>query len=100
MKDQLQRLRSWYEVHCDGEWELEAGIRIATISNPGWSLHVRLTETELEAKPFEEIRIDYDSDRDWLICRKNGDVFEGFCGPTKLEELLERFLSWAEHATR
>ncbi|MFE6026463.1 Imm53 family immunity protein [Streptomyces niveus] len=43
----LDWLRNWYAQQCDGEWEHERGVRIATIDNPGWTVSIDLEESEL-----------------------------------------------------
>jgi hypothetical protein len=94
MDDVLRRLDEWYRSQCDGDWEHEYGIRIATLDNPGWSVDVSLAETELEARPFEAVsRADGD---DWIFCRVENGVFDGSCGVGQLTEVLEIFLRWAE----
>ncbi len=40
-------IEAWYVSHCDGEWEHEFGIRIATIDNPGWHLEIDIVDTSL-----------------------------------------------------
>jgi|SRR5215472_8220686 len=95
MTDALARLQTWYLSHCDGQWEHGYGVRIGTLDNPGWSLRIDLTGTELATAKFPERKDNYESERDWLICRKTKEVFEGFCGPTRLADVIEVFLSWA-----
>ncbi|MEV8403368.1 Imm53 family immunity protein [Streptomyces niveus] len=43
----LDWLRNWYAQQCDGEWEHERGVRIATLDNPGWTVSIDLEESEL-----------------------------------------------------
>ena len=95
MSTVLERLQTWYASHCDGEWEHGHGVRIDTLDNPGWTLRIDLTGTQLATIPFAEHKDNYESERDWLICSKKDGVFEGACGPTRLTDLLEVFLSWA-----
>ncbi len=44
----LDFLIAWYSRHSDGDWEHDLGIRIGTLDNPGWSLDVRIGDTELD----------------------------------------------------
>ena len=62
-------------------------------------LQVSVAGTDLEEAEFREYKDNYDSERHWLICTKKGDIFEGHCGPTRLGDMLEVFLSWAERET-
>ncbi|MFE2849501.1 Imm53 family immunity protein, partial [Streptomyces scopuliridis] len=32
----LDWLQNWYTQQCDGDWEHEWGVKIATLDNPGW----------------------------------------------------------------
>jgi hypothetical protein len=31
----LEFIVAWFARHCDGDWEHDLGIRIATLDNPG-----------------------------------------------------------------
>jgi len=96
--DTLRRLQSWYQAQCDGDWEHSGGITIETLDNPGWKLEVALADTALEKKAFAEVRRDYESEKDWLMCFLRDGKFMGACGPQKLEEMLQVFLDWAEES--
>ncbi|HEX3160725.1 MAG TPA: immunity 53 family protein [Gemmatimonadaceae bacterium] len=97
--DELRRLQEWYTSQCDGDWEHEYGIRIVTLDNPGWAVHIPLAETELEHVPFVEV-VDRDSERDWVHCRVRDGQWRGSGGPQMLARLLGYFLDWAATATR
>jgi hypothetical protein len=73
-------LADWFVRHCDGEWEHGHGITVETIDNPGWGVKIWLTGTELDGRPFTEIDDRLRSDDDWLLCRVNGEFFEGVGG--------------------
>ncbi len=92
----LRRLQEWYHAQCNGDWEHTHGVTIATLDNPGWTLDVDLLETVLAERPFLEVKRGYEDGADWLICFVREQKFMGRCGPQKLEELIEIFLSWAE----
>ena len=94
----LGRLQNWYHARCDGDWEHGEGILIETLDNPGWKLEVALSDTPLERKPFAELKRDYDSETEWLTCFLRDGKFMGACGPQKLEEMIEVFLTWAEES--
>jgi hypothetical protein len=92
----LKRLELWFASHCDGEWEHSAGISISSLDNPGWSLHIDISETTLSKRAFPEIKIEGPDSQDWYVCRLRDGRFEGFCGPLHLTKVLEIFLDWAE----
>lgn len=94
MTSNLQQLVSWYESHCDGDWEHNDGIQIHTIDNPGWRVSINLLDTELEQIPFQRIETDR-SERDWLRVWLAEEKFEAACGVRNLDEVLGIFL---EHA--
>lgn len=98
MKDPLSRLQTWYLQHCDGNWEHESGVRIDTIDNPGWSLSVDLEGTSAAKKAFSPVK-EHRSDADWLECRVEAHRFEGFGGPSNLQDIILVFLNWAEPDT-
>lgn len=93
--DIISKLCTWYEGQWVEDLHEDVGINISTLDNPGWSLKIDLKETTLEGRSFQEVRIDR-SDRDWLVARRNGNVFEAFGGPINLNEMIESFLIWAE----
>ena len=95
MMDTISRLCAWYERQCVGEWHEDHGVKIDTLDNPGWSMKVDLEGTALQDKDFEEVRMER-SDRDWLIARRSGLIFEAFGGPMNLNEMIESFLMWVE----
>ena len=90
----LEELQEWYHAHCDGDWEHEYGMRIENIDNPGWSLSIPISDTELETRPFTPVRRDHGSG-DWLLCRVEDGTFRGDGGSRNLAEILRVFLDWA-----
>ena len=96
MKTPLQRLTDWYSRRCDGDWEHGYGFKIDTLDNPGVSLRVELRETYLESVPFEEKKDAYDSKDRWMICSRDEEKFEAFGAASRLEDMIEEFLRWAE----
>jgi hypothetical protein len=95
--DRLQKLNRWYESQCDGEWEHDYGVEIGTVDNPGWTLKIDLSDTELSDRPFGEIKR-YNSETDWIFARRTEDAFEASCDPSKLADMVDLFLAWAEAA--
>lgn len=96
ISDPLERLQRWYLSNCDGYWEHQYGIQIETLDNPGWTLIVDLEETGKADQPFEEIKVDYDSDENWIIVEKVESKLKGACGPAKLSHLLQLVVDWLE----
>src|SRR4051794_11163370 len=100
----LSKLEKWYRSQCNGEWEHSGGIKIDTLDNPGWSLEVSLKGTSLEGFEFKERSYGIHgigesaetSGEDWVTCKVEQNVFKGFGGPFKLEEILGTFLDWAD----
>lgn len=94
--DILRRLQSWYASQCNGAWEHSYGITIDTLDNPGWSFKVDLAETALFDRTFAEVSMDGVDPHDWYSCRLRGHVFEAYCGPTRLNDVITIFVNWAD----
>jgi hypothetical protein len=93
-RDVLYLLQRWYVAHCDGEWEHGYGVRIDTLDNPGWSLKIDLTDTDLAGVATEWSKVDR-SEHDWVHWGVRDRAFEAFCGPTNLNEAILYFLDLA-----
>lgn len=91
----LERLERWYQSQCDGDWEHGEGVKIGTLDNPGWSIRVSLTDTGLQSRPFDRIKIER-SDDDWVHAWVEDDTWNAATGPLNLSEALDAFLSWAD----
>ena len=91
----LAWLQGWYAAHCDGDWEHQYGIEVNTLDNPGWSLRIDLTATELSGRSYESAEL-HRSEHDWYVTRLNEARFEGFCGPLNLGELVHLFRVWVQ----
>lgn len=93
----LDDLCKWYRAQCDGDWEHTYGVVVETLDNPGWWVKVDLRDTLLEQLPFETYQSgDSDADESWIICEKKGAQFHGMGDPSRLEEIVTRFLLWAK----
>jgi hypothetical protein len=68
-RDPLNRLQSWYESHCDGDWEHDKRIRIGTLDNPGWRVYINLADNLL---PLGRSRRDGRADGGRLDARLGG----------------------------
>ena len=95
----LLGLQSWFYSNCDGDREHSAGIQIATLDNPGWSVIIDLSGTPMAGVAFEELRIEK-SDDDWYHCRTERDAFRAWCGVHNLVEVIEAFLVWTRTTDR
>ena len=98
--DELAHLQKWYFSQCNGDWENGAGVRICTLDNPGWSIDIDLSDTDLEGKSFNITekgvgKESVEGDRDWYSCKVDNNIFIGRCGPLNLATVLRIFLDWA-----
>ena len=66
MTSALEQLEKWYAARCDGLWEHGWGIKIETLDNPGWTVHIDLNETRKDGAILETVKIER-SDRDWTF---------------------------------
>lgn len=90
----LTKLQNWYNSYCDGTWEHYYGIKINTLDNPGWSLEIDLSETELENKCF--VPIEVNSSDSWMICKVKDRKFYAFGDSSSIEKMIQVFLDWAK----
>lgn len=87
-------LRAWYVAQCDGDGEHGAGISIGTLDNPGWSVEVNLTDTNLDGVDYPRSEV-HRSEDDWCVTWVDQGNFKAACGPTNLAEALHAFRTWA-----
>jgi hypothetical protein len=97
----LARLEQWYTHQCNGEWEHHQGVTIRSCDNPGWWVKVELKGTTLEQIPFARVAENVDAANfqqgpRWLACHVTDGVWNGAGDETKLEKIIDVFLSWAE----
>jgi hypothetical protein len=95
----LEYLESWYHDQCDGDWEHQFGIHISTLDNPGWSVRIDLTGTDLEGKSFPTCTRD-NGDTDWVRCWIQEDQFHATGDPSKLNSILRVFQMFADRMNR
>ena len=91
----LERLEQWYLAQCNGEWEHGYGLRIDTIDNPGWSVHINIACTPLSGRKFTKVETDIDDDHVWMVCEVKKGEFVGHGGALMLHRIIEVFLDWA-----
>lgn len=95
----LSELQAWYLSQCNGDWEHTYGVSIGTLDNPGWSLVVELTDSDMDGRSFEAVSHGVgadtlDDDQDWLACEVKDNKFVAYGGPKKLEEMIMVFINW------
>ncbi|MCW8100445.1 immunity 53 family protein [Streptomyces tauricus] len=93
----LDWLQNWYAQQCDGDWEHEWGVEIATLDNPGWSVSIDLEGTGLEGRDFPRRDIDR-APQDWVRAWTAEKTFHAACGPVNLTEALTLFRTWASRS--
>jgi hypothetical protein len=76
-------------------------VSIESCDNPGWWVKIRLKGTPLENAAFEPVSENinpkgFPAGSRWLDCRISDGRWSGAGDETKLERILEIFLSWAE----
>ncbi|GGY90672.1 rhodanese-related sulfurtransferase [Streptomyces nitrosporeus] len=79
----IQFIQSWYASNCNGEWEHEFGVRMATSDNPGWHIEIDVTETDLEGVHVAREKHELLEGR-WMIAWSDGVVFQLACDPLSL----------------
>ena len=94
-ENDLNYLMSWYREQCDGDWEHEFGIRIATLDNPGWDLEVDITDTNLEGRVVDRCRKEI-AGGGWMFVASTGQMFQASCDPSSFEVVLAEFRQFAE----
>ncbi|AZP23332.1 hypothetical protein EJC51_19160 [Streptomyces aquilus] len=95
----MRFVQAWYAANCDGEWEHEFGIKMATSDNPGWHIEIDVSETELEGVPVERVRRAL-PEGGWMISWSDGVVFQAACSPLALCYVDEFFRELVEDAVK
>jgi hypothetical protein len=85
----IKVLQEWFLCNCNGDWEHENGISVSTIDNPGWCIKIDLNGTPLENVSFEKKM--ENNGGDWYDIKTDNNIFIGYCGYTKIEELVSIF---------
>ena len=93
--DPLRWLMQWYYAQCNEDWEHDYGVKIDTLDNPGWTLHVDLTGTSLEACTWPKTSVERSED-DWWTVWTEDRVFHGACAPFNLAETIDAFRRFVE----
>lgn len=93
--DALDFLQRWYAEQCNGDWEHEFGVRLATLDNPGWVLSVDLVDTDLEGRELARVKQEPEPDRR-LWSASDGELYQSSCDTRSLPDMLTRFRDFAE----
>ena len=91
----LDRLGAWYAGQCDGEWESEYGVTIATQEDGSWLLRVDLVGTPLAGDELGRDLVAR-SERDWVEVWSDGFTFTAAGGTNNLGEVLAAFSEFAD----
>ena len=89
----LSTLERWYASQCNGEWEHGYGVRIDTLDNPGWHVHIGLHGTKKQDASLAKVSINR-SQNDWMIYGFEKQEFQVACGPENLSEAIDIFVGW------
>ncbi|MGL4582866.1 MAG: immunity 53 family protein [Flavobacterium sp.] len=89
--NKIELIQQWYKNQCDGEWEHIYGIKIETLDNPGWRVEISLKDTCLENRNYSKESIV--DDNNWMIINADGEIFKGYGDTSKLDLILEEFIS-------
>jgi hypothetical protein len=87
----LSALEKWYAEQCNGEWEHAWGVRIDTLDNPGWRVHIQLRETKKQDATLARAKLTR-SDDDWILYWVEKSEFQIACGPKNLSEAIDIFV--------
>lgn len=92
----LTWLQAWYVARCDGEWEFREGIKLLSVSNPGWIVEINVSDTPLEEACIPLTKFDKSAD-DWYSYLLKDALFVGSGDPAKLEVILQVFRNLIEN---
>jgi len=88
----IERIQTRYTAQCNGDWEHQYGVSIETLDNPGWTVCIDLTGTNLQDAAMIPYRHDV-GDNDWASSEIKDHKFTGSGDPNKLGLILEIFAS-------
>lgn len=91
----LDALEAWYAAQCDGNWEQEYGVSIATSEVAGWELRIDLVGTALEGHALMRERAARSPD-DWLEVWSDGYTFRAAGGVDNLRDMIDAFSGFVQ----
>ena len=96
----IEWLQKWYLNRCNADWEHEYGIHIETLDNPGWSVVIDLSNTEIEDFEIQYTLLE-NSDFDWIAYSVSNKTFRGVGSPQKLNSIISLFKElWESNCNR
>lgn len=97
----LNWLQKWYAAECDGDWEHEYGVNINTVGNPGWSVTIEYSYTDLDGfeRPVVKNK-NYETEDNWFFTKFENNIFEASGDPTKLDLMIGEFRKVWEKETQ
>ena len=90
----LDQLGTWFAAQCNGEWENQYGVTIATQEDGSWLLRVDLVGTPLAGDELARDLIAR-SEKDWVEVWSDGFTFTAAGGGDNLGELSAAFARFA-----
>ena len=87
----IRDLENWHADKCNGDWEHQGGIRIETLDNPGWRVHIEFDTYQSKADGKISSRNKYISEDDFVFYEFNPqqNSVTASCDQKKLTEVLE-----------
>jgi Immunity protein 53 len=95
--DNLEWLDRWYQRQCNGEWEHSRGVRLESLTDPGWQLTIDLAGTTAANAAPQRLQLDTLCG-EWITCSIVEDRFQGSGDPRKLEQIIGVFRQWVDVA--
>jgi hypothetical protein len=83
----LSALERWYASQCDGEWEHGYGVRIDTLDNPGWRVHIGLHGTKKQDASLARVALTRSQD-DWILIGSRNRNFKLHVDPRTCQRRL------------
>jgi hypothetical protein len=91
---QLSWLTRWYAAQCDGDWEHDSGVRIATLDAGGWELQADSSaNAQFQFSGPASTRTMRASETDWMVIDVQRDKFRARGGESNLAAMIRAFAS-------
>ena len=97
--DNLAWLQQWYLSHCNGVGNINMGISIENLQDPGWHLTVDLVGTDLQWREFKELAIERTNEVRVRCKFREQETFlnsRRTVGSKFLSEMIEIFRRWVQ----
>ncbi len=86
-------LRKFERIPSKDHFRFEIG----TLDNPGWTIDLDLSGTELDGRSFTTIN-ESRSEHNWIFCKVEKSKFSACGGPLNLREMLRLLVGWIDEA--